>query len=118
MKDKIYSDQVDGHNQIILVKGRQALRHTEHRTCATLQREFVNHVEYLSQLAAGGSGLFDFQWIQHTVALDDNVDLLAVLVSVIVDKRFFSSILIAFEDFTNCLVFQYCAVHCPVLQGF
>ena len=99
------------HNQIIAIKDVKYISHAEDGAGAELERGLVDHIKDAGETLVRRGGLFDFQRTKLAVALEDDIDLLGVAITVEVEIRLQPRILIAFHDLRHGEILQQCAAH-------
>ena len=76
-------DHPNRYDKVFAVDGREFGTHAEDGAVSTGNGCFVQMGKSTNQLVARINRSFDFQRMQHTVALDDHIDLVAVAVTII-----------------------------------
>lgn len=106
------------HDQIIPVEGAEMIRHAEDRTGAELEGRLVDHTENTGQAFARRGGFLDLQWEELPIPFKSHVDLLGVPVTVEIEIRLQSRVLVALHNLRHGEVFEQRAVHRAALSYF
>ena len=94
------------HDQVVAVEGAEVVSHAENGAGAALQGASVDHAEDAGEALVRRGGFFDLQRTELAVAFKEYVDLLGVAVTVEVEKRLSSGVLVAFHNLRNGVVLQ------------
>ena len=103
------------HDQVFAVEGAEVVCHAKDGAGAALQGGSVDHAENASEAFIRRGGLFDLQRTELAVAFKYHVDLFGVAVTVEIEKRLASGVLVTFHDLRNGVVFQQRATHSATL---
>lgn len=114
---KQYSDNPNRDDIVISIYDTDFWLHADNSTFPAWDRGFVQQREHLRQFGAGIRGLFDFDGIQNTIQLQNNVNLFCIFVAVVVQKWLSAGIQIGLRNFGNNIAFEDCTVHGTILQN-
>lgn len=114
---KLNSDNPNRDDIVISIYDADFWLHADNSTFPAWDRGFVQQREHLRQFGAGIRGLFDFDGIQNTILLQNNINLFCIFVAVVVQKRLSAGIQIGLRNFGNNIIFEDCTVHGTILQN-
>lgn len=124
-----FLNQPHGNTPVFLVQGEKLLCHADDipHTYGHLQfcqfsevLGFLNRLQYVKifdHRPAGGGGFFYLDRRDHTVLIEQEVDLFLILVTVVKDRRLFSGVQIALVDLGEHIALKECPGHGASLQG-
>jgi len=99
------SDHPHGDNVCVAVDCAQCLPKADDRACPSRHRGLVEQLECTHDLCGRIDAFFDLDGVQLTVALHNQVDLVAVLVPVIMQQTILGTVAVGLDDFRHNIVF-------------
>ena len=99
------SDHPHGDNVCAAVDCAQCLPKAENRACPSRHGGLIQQLESARNLCGRVDAFFDLDGVQLTVALHNQVDLVAVLVPVIMQQTSRSTVALVFYNLLHTIVF-------------